>query len=146
MFSLPRFVFELLHDYDVAPSQLAPNAWQIIATFYLGCHIIGVTPTSWLFRSFFFLKTQKEFYFLRFRSKPIVTGLPDTNKGWKPLFLRITSLIGFGVDLQWRVAKAGGNKTPTLTLVEQKDYSKILDNENGFPWTLIQNRDEVEKY
>ena len=35
---------------------------------------------------------------------------------------------------------------PTLTLVEQKLYSKILDNENGFPWTLVQDRDEVEKY
>ena len=35
---------------------------------------------------------------------------------------------------------------PTLTLVEQKEYSKILNNENGFPWTLVQDRDEVEKY
>ena len=52
----------------------------------------------------------------------------------------------FEVDLQWRVAKAGGNKALTLTLVEQKEYSKILDNENGFPWTLVQDRDEVEKY
>ena len=42
--------------------------------------------------------------------------------------------------------KAGGNKASTLTLVEQKEYSKILDNENGFPWTLVQDRDEVEKY
>ena len=55
-------------------------------------------------------------------------------------------MLGFGVDLQWRVAKAGGNKAPTLTLVEQKNYSKILDNESGFPWTLVQDRDEVEKY
>ena len=44
------------------------------------------------------------------------------------------------------MAKAGGNKTLTLTLVEQKGYSKILDNESGFPWTLFQDRDEVEKY
>ena len=44
------------------------------------------------------------------------------------------------------MAKAGGNKMLTLTLVEQKDYSKILDNENSFPWTLVQDRDEVEKY
>ena len=75
-----------------------------------------------------------------------MTGLSDTNKGWKPLFVRITSPTGFGVDLQWRVAKAGGNKAPTLILVEQKGYSKILDNESDFPWTLVQDRDEVEKY
>ena len=145
-FPLPGFVLELLHDYGVAPSQLAPNAWRIITAFYIGCHIIGVPPTSRLFRSFFFLKTREEFYFFQYRGKPIVTGLPDTNKGWKPLFLRITCPHGFGVDLQWRVAKAGGNKVPTLTLVEQKLYSKILDNENGFPWTLVHDRDEVEKY
>ena len=44
------------------------------------------------------------------------------------------------------MAKAKGNKAPTLTLMEQKDYSKILENETGFPWTLVQDRDEVEKY
>ena len=44
------------------------------------------------------------------------------------------------------MAKVGGNKAPTLTLVEQKEYLKILDNENGFLWTLVQDRDEVEKY
>ena len=44
------------------------------------------------------------------------------------------------------MAKAGGNKALTLTFIEQKDYSKILDNETGFPWTLVQDRDEVEKY
>ena len=44
------------------------------------------------------------------------------------------------------MAKVGGNKAPTLTLVEQKDYSKILDHESGFPWTLVQDRDEIEKY
>ena len=80
-FPLPGFVLELLHDYGVAPSQLAPNAWRIIAAFYIRCHIIGVTSTSRLFRSFFFLKTREEFYFLQSRDKPIVIGLPDTNKG-----------------------------------------------------------------
>ena len=104
-FPLSGFVLELLHNYGVAPSQLASNAWRIIATFYIGCHIIGVTPISRLFRSFFFLKTREEFYFLQSRGKLIVIGLPDTNKGWKPLFLRITSPLGFEVDLQWRVAK-----------------------------------------
>ena len=132
-FLLPGFMLELLHDYGVVLSQLAPNAWRIIAAFYLGCHIIGVAPTSRLFRNFFFLKTREEFYFLQSKGKPVVTGLLNKNKGWKPLFFRITNPTGFGVDLQWRVAKTGGNKAPTLTLIEQNDYSKILDNENGFP-------------
>ena len=34
----------------------------------------------------------------------------------------------------------------TLSLQERKDYEKIMDNENGFSWMLVQDRDEVEKY
>ena len=138
---LPGFALELLYDYDIAPSQLTSNAWRILGAFYLGCHVIGIVPTSRLFRNFYFLKTHEEFYFLQSRDKPIVTGLPDTNKGWKPLFIRVTVPNGFGVDLQWRVAKAGGNKTHTLSLLEQRDYDRIMDNQNGFPWTLVQDRD-----
>ena len=44
------------------------------------------------------------------------------------------------------MAKAGGNQASTLSLLEQKDYDKIKDNENGFPWMLVQNREELEKF
>ena len=87
-----------------------------------------MASTSRLFRSFYFLKTREEFYFLQSRGKLIVTKLHDTNKGWKPLFIRITAPIGFGVDLQRRVEKAVGNKASTLTLLEKEGYEKILDN------------------
>ena len=90
-------------------------------------------PTSRLFRNFYYLKTREEFYFLQSRDKPIVTKLSDTNKGWKPLFVRVTYPNGFKVDLQWRVVKAGGNKAPTFSFQKRKDYEKIMDNENGFP-------------
>ena len=63
-FPLPWFVLELFHDYGVAPSQLAPNAWRILAAFYLGYHVIGVVPTSLFFKHFYFLKSREEFYFL----------------------------------------------------------------------------------
>ena len=139
-------MLELLFDYGVVPSQLASNAWRILGAFYIKYRILGVMPTSRLFRNFYFLNTREEFYFLQSREKSIVIKLPDTNKGWKTLFLIITDPNGFGVDLQWRVAKAGGNKTPTLSFQEQKDYDKIIDNQNDFPWTLIQDKNEVEKY
>ena len=44
------------------------------------------------------------------------------------------------------MAKASGNKVLTLSPQKQKDYEKILDNENGFLWALVHNRKEVEKY
>ena len=44
------------------------------------------------------------------------------------------------------MAKAAENKAPTLTILENEGYKQILDNQDGFPWTLIQDRDIVEKY
>ena len=44
------------------------------------------------------------------------------------------------------MAKVGGNKAPTLSFLEQRDYDKIMDNQNGFLWTLVQDRDEMKKY
>ena len=44
------------------------------------------------------------------------------------------------------MVKAAGNKAPTLTILEKEGYEQILDNQDGFPWTLIQDRDTVEKY
>ena len=81
-FPLFGFVLKLFHDYGVTPSQLAPNAWRILATFYLGCHVIGVAPTSRLFRYFYFLKSHEKFYFLQSRGKLIMIKLLNTNKGW----------------------------------------------------------------
>ena len=74
-----------------------------------------------------------------------MTKLPNTNKGWKPLFVRVTDPNGFGIDLQWRVDKASGNQVPTFSLNERKYYKQIEDNE-GFPWTLVHDGDEVEKF
>ena len=64
------FVLELLHDYSITPSQLAPNAWRILGAFYLGCRSLEVMLTSQLFRSFYYLKISEEFYFLQSRDSP----------------------------------------------------------------------------
>ena len=66
------------------------------------------------FDNCFYLKRNEEFYFLQLRDTSIITGLPESNKGWKPLLIRMTDPIRFGVDLRWREAKAGGNQVPSL--------------------------------
>ena len=53
-------------------------------------------------------------------------------------------LIGFGVDLRWCVAKAGGNRVPELTQVEQEDLEKV--DGHAFPWTLVLDRGELERF
>ena len=98
-FPLLGFILEVLHDYDVALSQLAPNAWRILGAFYIGCCILGIMLTSRLFHYFYFLKNCEEFYFLQSKDSLTVTKLSNTNKGWKPLFIIVTDPNGFRVDL-----------------------------------------------
>ena len=66
---------------------------------FIGCRILGVMSTSRLFHCFYYLKSCKEFYFLQSRDSLTVTKLLDTNKDWKPLFVRVIDLNGFGVNL-----------------------------------------------
>ena len=71
-------------------------------------------------------------------------GLPESNKGWKPLFIRMIDLIGFGDDLRWHVAITGGNRVPELTWVEQADLEKV--NGHAFPWTLVLDQGELDRF
>ena len=122
-FSLSDFIFEVLYDYGIAPSQLASNSQRILNAFYIRCDIIGITPTSRLVRRFYFLKSRKEFYFLQSRNKSIITNLLENNKGWKLLFIRIIDPSGFEVNLQWQVAKASGIRR-RISYRQNKRYKK----------------------
>ena len=62
-FPLPEFMIGVLTDYGIAPSQLVPNAWRILSTFYIGCRMAQVEPTSRVFRLFYRLKAKGGWYF-----------------------------------------------------------------------------------
>ena len=42
------------------------------------------------------------------------------------------------------MAKATGNRAPTLSRLEQKDFNEI--DSHGFPWTLVLDREELDKF
>ena len=73
-----------------------------------------------------------------------MTGLHKSNKSWKPLFIRMTYPNGFGIDLRWRVAKAGGNRVLELTRVEQADLKKI--DRHVFSQTLELDQGELDRF
>ena len=75
-FPLLDFVIEILNEYGVTPSQLAPNAWRILGTFYIGRKKEGITPILYHLKRFYYLKSKEKFYFLQSRDYKIVTGLP----------------------------------------------------------------------
>ena len=43
------------------------------------------------------------------------------------------------------MAKAGGNRAPTLS-PDERNYYKQIENNEGFPWTLVHDGDEFEKF
>ena len=50
---------------------------------------------------------------------------PKSNKGWQKLCIRVIDLIGFKVNLRWRVARVGGNWASGVMPEEQEDYNKL---------------------
>ena len=52
-FSPLEFVIGVLADYNIAPSQLVPNVWRMLSTFYIGVKMAQVHHTSRIFRLFY---------------------------------------------------------------------------------------------
>ena len=98
-FSLSEFMVRVLADYGIAPSQLVPNAWRILSTFFIGYRMAQVEPTSRVFRLFYHLKAKGGWYFFSGRGRKVVVGNPTSVKNWKERFVRMRREEGFGVSL-----------------------------------------------
>jgi hypothetical protein len=93
---LHPFFGEVLSHFGVAPSQLAPNCWRVMASFVALSSSAGVHPPSVaVFRHFFSLRTMKVKGLYYFAGKDtavaLFTGLPDSIKGWKEGFFFLKS-------------------------------------------------------
>ena len=71
-------------------------------------------------------------------------GLPESNNGWKRLFIRVTSPNGFGVNLKWKTIDDGGNRAFGVMLEEQEDFDKLLKCK--FPWKLVLDEEEIDNH
>lgn len=52
-FSIPTIIADLLRWYQVAPTELILNAWQMIIGFFYHMINYGEMPRAWIFRYFF---------------------------------------------------------------------------------------------
>ena len=73
-----------------------------------------------------------------------MTKLSDTNKDWKPLFVRVTDPNGFGINLCGRWPRLVGIGRPLSLRLEQKDFDELGCHE--CPWTLVLDREELDKF
>ncbi|KAE8797797.1 hypothetical protein D1007_27077 [Hordeum vulgare] len=120
---LHPFFSDALAHYGIAPSQLAPNGWRVLAGFAVLCHFRGAgAPSLPVFRHFFALSplpNGKGWFSFRSRESvpALFTGLPTSVKGWKEEFLLVSPPPGapWRCPLRWGSPTKEATSDPMLT-------------------------------
>ncbi|XP_037466790.1 uncharacterized protein LOC119338584 [Triticum dicoccoides] len=137
---LHPFFCEALAHFGIAPTQLAPNAWRIMAGFLVLCRSAGVPPSLAVFRHFFLLsvlnhKHKRRWYYFKpsFRDSPVLrfTGLPDSIHGWKRGFFFLSSPTPWPCPVEWGEPSKSSLMEPVLTNEEKKSVAKLLGANGG---------------
>ncbi|KAM0899732.1 hypothetical protein ACQ4PT_021085 [Festuca glaucescens] len=126
---LHGFFSETLNYFALAPSQLTPNGWRILAGFVVLCHDAGVPLSVVVFRHFFSLGTYdmlKGWYFFGAKKAAgtLFTGLPKSNKGWKETFFFLTSPETWPCPVRW--GEPPSQTDPVLTSQQWKSVAKLI--------------------
>ncbi|KAF0901571.1 hypothetical protein E2562_003544 [Oryza meyeriana var. granulata] len=129
---LHPFVCEVLRHFGLAPSEVAPNGWRIMAGFLVLSHHAGVPPSLAVFRHFFKLCLFKLNGWYYFRGKDTVgmlfTGMPNHMKGWKEGFFFLSSPSPWPCQVRWGGPPSKSSTAePVLTREEEKLAAKLLD-------------------
>ncbi|XBH97867.1 uncharacterized protein LOC119341276 [Triticum dicoccoides] len=137
---LQPFFCEALAHFGIAPTQLAPNAWRIMAGFLVLCRSAGVPPSLAVFRRFFVMsvlnhKHTKRWYYFRTRFKDSsglrFTGLPDSIDDWKRGFFFLSSPTPWPCPVEWGEPSKSSFADPVLTNEEKKSEAKLLRATGG---------------
>ncbi|CAL5037087.1 unnamed protein product [Urochloa decumbens] len=129
---LPLHVFfcEALAHFGLAPSQVAPNGWRVMAAFVVLSHSAGTPPSLAVFRHFFSLCQSKLKGWYCFRGKgaagALFKGLPHSLKGWKEEFFFLRSPMPWPCPVTWGDPSKGSTAEPMLTREEKSVAAKLL--------------------
>ncbi|VAI83238.1 unnamed protein product [Triticum turgidum subsp. durum] len=131
---LDGFSCEVLVHFGIAPAQLVPNAWRVMAGFLALCNSAGVPPSLAVFRRFFLLyivnKKHKGRYCFRARDSSGAglrfTGMPGTPMDWKKLFFFLSSPEPWPCPVEWGKPSMSSFTNPALTSEEGKSAAKLL--------------------
>jgi hypothetical protein len=129
---LHGFFCKVLTHFCLAPSQITPNGWRILAGFVVLCHGAGVPLSVAVFRHFFKLGSYATlrgwYFFVAKKDKAagtLFTGLPDSNKGWKETFFFLTSPEPWSCPVHW--GEPPSQTDPVLTSQQSKSVAKLID-------------------
>ena len=79
------FVEEVMICYNIAPTQLHPNAWRLILSFESLCLMHDILPMFYIFNYFYALKKRlnSPIYFIEGRKgRVLLTRLSNKVRGW----------------------------------------------------------------
>ncbi|KAM3194943.1 hypothetical protein ACQJBY_071163 [Aegilops geniculata] len=144
---LHGFFLEALAHFGLAPAQLTPNGWRVMAGFLALCRPTGVPPSLAVFRHFFQLlilshRHGKGWYFFQCRkgSGLRFTGMPNPNsiaiKDWKREFFFLSSPDPWPCAVEWGEPSQSALMKPVLTPQESKSAAKLLRVHGGAPVDL----------
>jgi hypothetical protein len=130
---LHGFFCEVLVHFGIAPAQLMPNGWRVMAGFLALSRSVGVPPSLGVFRRFFVLSTVshklKGWYCFRARDSSGLrfTGMPNTPLDWKRLYFFLSSPEPWPCPVEWGEPSKSSFVNPALTSEEKRSAKKILD-------------------
>ncbi|KAL6606731.1 hypothetical protein ACP70R_042384 [Stipagrostis hirtigluma subsp. patula] len=129
---LHPFYCDVLAHFGVAPSQIAPNGWRIMAAFLALSRSAGVAqpPPVAVFRHFFGLTHFRFKGWYCFRGKDtagaLFKGLPHFITGWKEGFFFLKSPAPWPCPVQWGEPTKSSTAEPALTAEEKSVAAKLL--------------------
>ncbi|KAM0910350.1 hypothetical protein ACQ4PT_014187 [Festuca glaucescens] len=137
---LHGFFSEALAHFGVAPTQVVPNGWRIMAGFVVLCHYADVPPSLAVFRHFFCLRIinhKEKGGWYRFQSKDTsclhFVGLPDSIKDWKHSFFFLSSPTPWPCPVEWGEPSKSSLTVPVLTGEEKRSAAILLRAHGGAP-------------
>jgi hypothetical protein len=139
---LHGFFREALAHFGLAPTQITPNGWRIMAGFLVLCRSVGVRPSLAVFRRLFLLSNARQsqgWYFFRSRDRDSsglrFTGMPNPNwisfKYWKQEFFFLSSPEPWPCPVEWGEPSKSSFANPVLTGEEKKSAAKLLRAHGG---------------
>ncbi|GKV32494.1 hypothetical protein SLEP1_g41094 [Rubroshorea leprosula] len=139
-FPLPRLIFDVLAEYELALSQLTPNSIKFIIGFMLLCERLGTLAKAVVFRSLFLCRlcpstSGMRWYYISGREKMMIfTNIRNKVTRWKRqfVFVRDTRTERINNELaarlsEWRTPNAYMNY-PQLTVGDVDLKNRLLDH------------------
>ncbi|XP_044428317.1 uncharacterized protein [Triticum aestivum] len=134
---LDTFFCQVLSHFRIAPSQLTPNCWRMMAGFFALCHEAGAEPSSAVFLHFFSIVVHgNEWYLFRAKKNLRFTGFPHYIKDWKRGFFFLFSPTSWPCPVEWGEPPQTALKELALNPVENELAAELLRAHSATPVDL----------